>query len=152
KVRSTHIQTYDRADLIVPNSELVSSTVTNWTHRGQTARVILPVGVAYGSDTRLVRALLLQAAAEHSQVRADPEPMVLFRDFGDSALAFELRCFTDVDHYLGVPSDIRFRIDQLFREHGVTIPFPQRDVHLSRDTQAPAPDTPSGQRCAPAQR
>jgi len=136
KVRSTHIRTFDQADLIVPNSELVSSTVTNWTHSGEQARVIVDVRTAYGSDTHRVRELLHDVATEHPQVDAEPEPTVLFRDFGDSALIFQLRCFTHLDNYLAVPSDLRFRIDEVFRENGITIPFPQRDVHLH-----PTPDT-----------
>ncbi|MFP4606766.1 MAG: mechanosensitive ion channel family protein [Thiohalospira sp.] len=139
KVRSTHIRTFDQADLIVPNSELVSSTVTNWSHSGEQARVIVDVQVAYGSDTHHVRELLHQVATEHPQVDAEPAPTVLFRDFGDSALIFQLRCFTHLDNYLGVPSDLRFRIDELFRENGITIPFPQRDVHLHSADPAPAP-------------
>ena len=83
---------------------------------------------------------------------ADPAPTVLFRDFGDSALAFELRFFTHLDYYLGAPSDVRFRIDELFRENGVSIPFPQRDVHISGDSPSgtasasasPPPDTAGG--------
>ncbi|MFW6191506.1 MAG: mechanosensitive ion channel family protein, partial [Thiohalospira sp.] len=138
KVRSTHIRTFDQADLIVPNSELVSSTVTNWSHSGEQARVIVDVQVAYGSDTRRVHDLLHQVATEHPQVDAEPAPTVLFRDFGDSALIFQLRCFTHLDNYLGVPSDLRFRIDELFRENGITIPFPQRDVHLHSADPVPA--------------
>jgi small-conductance mechanosensitive channel len=142
KVRSTLIQTYDRAELIVPNSELVSNTVTNWTHSSQLARIVMDIGVAYGSDTALVRDLLMQAASEHPEVYADPEPTVLFRNFGDSALEFQLRCFTHLDYYLGVPSDLRFRIDQLFREHGITIPFPQRDVHFYETSPAETDSAP----------
>ena len=130
RVRSTIVRTYDRAELIVPNSDLVSTTVTNWTHSDYRIRIILKIGVAYGSDTAQVRDLLLQAATEHPHVEADPEPVVLFRDFGDSALLFELRCFTHLDYYLSAASDLRFRVDELFREHGITIPFPQRDVHF----------------------
>ncbi|SCX98444.1 mechanosensitive ion channel family protein [Thiohalorhabdus denitrificans] len=130
RVRSTVVRTYDRAELIVPNSELVSFTVTNWTHSDYRTRLIITVGVAYGSDTQQVRELLLQTAREHPGVYPDPEPAVFFRDFGDSALLFELRCFTHLDNVLTVPSDLRFRIDALFREHGITIPFPQRDVHF----------------------
>ena len=130
KVRSTHVRTFDLADLIVPNSELVSSTVTNWSHSSDVARVILNVHVAYGSDTARVHDLLMQAATEHPDIATDPAPTVLFRDFGDSALEFQLRCFTHLDYYLSAPSELRFRIDALFREEGITIPFPQRDVHL----------------------
>jgi small-conductance mechanosensitive channel len=144
KVRSTVIQTYDRSELIVPNSELVSNTVTNWTHSSQQSRVIIDVSVAYGSDTRLVHDLLMQAATEHPQIDTDPAPTVLFRNFGDSALEFQLRAFTHLDYYLFVPSDLRFRIVELFREHGITIPFPQRDVHIHQAGEASPAQAPSG--------
>ncbi|HKJ88014.1 MAG TPA: mechanosensitive ion channel domain-containing protein, partial [Gammaproteobacteria bacterium] len=130
RVRSTVVRTYDRAELIVPNSELVSSTVTNWTHSDYRTRLIINVGVAYGSDTALVRDLLLRVARDHPQVYKEPDAQVLFKDFGDSALLFELRCFTHLDNVPRVPSDLRFRIDEVFREHGITIPFPQRDIHV----------------------
>jgi len=139
RVRSTVVRTYDWAELIVPNSELVSSTVTNWTHSDYRSRLIIHVGVAYGSDTALVRNLLKQTAEEHPQIYPDPVPLVLFRDFGDSALLFELRCFTHLDYILTAPSDLRFRIDELFREHGIAIPFPQRDVHFYGSDGPPAP-------------
>lgn len=142
KVRSTVVQTYDRSELIVPNSELVSNTVTNWTHSSQLARVVLDIHAAYGSDTRLVHDLLMQAATEHAMIYADPAPTVLFREFGDSALVFQLRAFTHLDYYLGVPSDLRFRIVQLFHEHGITIPFPQRDIHVHQAGEA-TPEAPS---------
>ena len=138
RVRSTVVRTYDRAELIVPNSELVSSTVTNWTHSDYRVRIIIPVSVAFGSDTHLVRDLLLQAVNEHPNTYADPPPYVLFREFGEGALSFEVRFYTHLENYLSIQSDIRFRIDELFREHGVTIPFPQRDVHLYG--QGPGPE------------
>jgi len=144
RVRSTVIRTYDRSELIVPNSELVSTTVTNWTHSNKMARIVLEVGVAYGSDTERVRELLLQAAAEHPQVYTDPAPSVLFRNFGDSALEFQLRFFTHLDYYLAAPSDLRFRIDRMFRDEDITIPFPQRDIHLYREETEDAPQAPSG--------
>ncbi len=142
KVRSTVVQTYDRFELIVPNSELVSTTVTNLTHNSYIARVILDVGVAYGSNTATVRELIMQAVNEHPQVYSDPAPIVYFQSFGDSALEFQVRFFTHVDAYLFAPSDIRFRIDELFREHGITIPFPQRDVHIYRTEEEHGREVP----------
>lgn len=130
-VRSTDIETFDRAEVIVPNSELISSPVVNWTHTTRLARAVLPVGVAYGSDTQKVHDLLLQVAQEHDDVVDYPAPYVLFRNFGDSALEFELRCYVrDTDYFLKVKSDLNFTIDQRFREAGVEIPFPQRDLHI----------------------
>lgn len=133
-VRSTVISTFDRADVIVPNSELISSQVTNWMLSDRKGRVRVPVGVAYGSDTELVKNLLLETAYGHPDVVTDgsvPEPLVLFMGFGDSSLDFELRCYIkDVDNRLRSRSDLNFAIDAAFRANGVQIPFPQRDVHV----------------------
>jgi len=133
-IRSTQIQTFDRADVIVPNSELISNQVTNWMLHDPRGRIRLPVGVAYGSDTQLVKEILLRIAEEHPVVVTDgstPEPVVLFRGFGDSSLDFELRCFiTNIDVRLTVISDLNFAIDAEFRKHGIEIPFPQRDLHV----------------------
>jgi small-conductance mechanosensitive channel len=97
-------------------------------------RVIVPVGVAYGSDTGLVRELMLEVANSHPGVITDgsvPKPLVLFIEFGDSSLNFELRCFIrNIDYRLTTRSDLNFAIDAIFRKHGVEIPFPQRDVHV----------------------
>jgi potassium-dependent mechanosensitive channel len=134
-IRSTQIQTFDRSDVIVPNSELISGQVTNWMFRDSLGRVVLPVGVAYGTDTELVKSILIDIAYQHDSVITKspilPKPRVLFRTFGDSSLNFELRCYIrDVDNRLLVMSDMNFEIDRAFREAGIEIPFPQRDVHL----------------------
>lgn len=134
-IRSTLIQTFDRADVIVPNSELISGQVTNWMLHDPRGRIRVPVGVAYGSDTRKVEEILLKIAVEHPSVINDgisvSQPKVLFLTFGDSALNFELRAFIrNIDERLQVLSDINFAIDAAFREEGIEIPFPQRDVHL----------------------
>ena len=134
RIRSTEIQTFDRADVIVPNSELIASQVTNWMLHDSRGRARIPVGVAYGSDTQKVKAILEQVATDHPRVVTDgstPQPKVLFRGFGESSLDFELRCFIqDIDERLQVVSDLNFAIDAAFRENGVEIPFPQRDVHV----------------------
>ncbi|HDK03784.1 MAG TPA: mechanosensitive ion channel family protein, partial [Gammaproteobacteria bacterium] len=139
-VRSTIIQTFDWADVIVPNSDLISGKVTNWMLRDPWGRVRVPVGVAYGSDTALVKELLLEVAKAHPAVLPGghvPAPIVLFLGFGDSALNFELRCFIrNVDRRIGVLSDLNFAVDAVFRAHDVEIPFPQRDLHV-RDWQPP---------------
>jgi len=134
-IRSTQIETFDRADVIVPNSELISNQVTNWMLRDPWGRVIVPVGVAYGEDVEKVRELLLQAAKEQPLVITDglrvSPPRVLFRGFGDSSLNFELRCFIrNVDQRLATQSDLNFAIEKLLREANIQIPFPQRDLHL----------------------
>ncbi len=130
-VRATEIETFDRASVILPNSELITLPVTNWTHKNRVARIIVQVGVAYGSDTQLVHDLLLGCAREHPDVLEMPAPYVLFKNFGESALEFELRVYVrDTDFFLTVGSDLHFAVDKAFRENGVTIPFPQRDLHV----------------------
>ena len=133
KVRATEIQTFDRASVFVPNSQLISEAVTNWTYADKLGRVIIPVGVAYGSNTQLVREILLNVASDHPVVLKDPAPAAVFRGFGDSALNFELRCFLeDVEKTIGVTSDLCYAIDDAFREKGIEIPFPQQDVYVKQ--------------------
>jgi small-conductance mechanosensitive channel len=130
-VRATEIQTFQRSSVIIPNSELVSNAVVNWTHKDTFARVDIPVGVAYGSDTQRVREVLLECARGHPKTNRWPEPNVLFMDFGASSLDFELRLFIGkADETFVVASELRYAIDLAFREAGVEIPFPQRDLHL----------------------
>jgi small-conductance mechanosensitive channel len=129
---STVVRTLDNLLVTVPNSQLLDDSVTNWTVEDTSVRLSVPVGVAYGSDTVLVRRLLEQAAREDRRVLAEPPPMVRFDDFADSALLFVLCPWvTDPDERFVIASDLRFRIDGLFREHGVEIAFPQQDVHLA---------------------
>ncbi|MDT8404805.1 MAG: mechanosensitive ion channel [Sulfuriflexus sp.] len=141
RIRATQIQTFDRADVIVPNSELVSGQVTNWMLHDTRGRARIPVGVAYGTDTAKVKKILLELAEQHEEIITDVislVPAVLFQRFGDSALEFELRVHIhNVDNRLHVISDLNYAIDQAFRENGISIPFPQRDVHL-RDMPGPA--------------
>jgi small-conductance mechanosensitive channel len=133
-IRSTRILTFDRSDVIVPNSELISNQVTNFMLGDIRGRAIVRVGVAYGSDTDKVRYILTQVAEENELVVKDgtsPKPMVLFRGFGDSSLDFELRVHLyDVDRRLSTISNLNFAIDKAFRDEGIEIPFPQRDVHM----------------------
>ncbi len=130
-VRSTELETFDQSSVIVPNSELITQPVENWTHKNKTARIIVPVGVAYGSDTARVREVLLACAAANETVMNYPQPQVLFRAFGDSSLDFELRCFIpDAHRRISVSSDLHFAVDAAFREAGIEIAFPQRDLHI----------------------
>ncbi len=133
-VRSTVIRTFDRADVIVPNADLISSQVTNWTLDDRVGRIRVPVSVAYGSDTTLVKKIVTEIAAAHPEVITGgslPDPVMIFLSFGDSALIFELRCFIrDMDRRPATVSDLNFSIDNAFRENGVVVPFPQRDVHF----------------------
>ncbi len=131
KLRTTIALTIDNKVLVIPNHLYLTNSLYNWTQNGTLTRESVDVGVAYGSDVQLVRKLLLQAASTHPDVISEPEPIVLFRDFGDSALNFRL-VFTLNDSFKASfpKSDIRFEIDRLFRENNITIPFPQRDVHI----------------------
>jgi potassium efflux system protein len=134
RIRATEIETLDNQNVLVPNSELVSGRVTNWVLRDTYGRLRIPVGVAYGSDVEKVRDILQAVAWEHPEVITDgraPEPRALFMGFGDSSLDFELRVrINRIERRFQVISDINFAIDQAFREAKVTIPFPQRDLHI----------------------
>ncbi|MDH4066351.1 MAG: mechanosensitive ion channel, partial [Acidobacteriota bacterium] len=136
--RSTRIRTPDNTQMIVPNSLLIENSLVNFTLSDDILRTRVMVGVAYGSPVRTVERLLYQALREHPAVLDDREPRVLFTDFGDNALTFEalfwLRARTVLERRT-VESDLRFRIDELFRDAQVVIAFPQRDVHL--DTLRP---------------
>jgi potassium efflux system protein len=129
-VRSTVVQTFDNASLIIPNSDMISNQVTNWSFKDPRLRRIITIGVAYGSDVELVRETLLEVARGHRKVLKSPKPDVLFDDFGDSALIFKLRLWSTIDDFVQVETDIRFEIDRLFRERKIEIPFPQQDIHL----------------------
>jgi len=130
-IRSSTVRTWQGAEVIVPNADLISQQVTNWTLSDRRRRLEIPVGVAYGSDPQLVIDTLLACAGETEGVLADPEPWVLFQGFGDSSLDFELRAWTDeFDSYLSIRSAICVRIVARLAEAGLEIPFPQRDLHL----------------------
>ena len=130
-LRATTVQTFDQADVIIPNADLISAQVTNWTLSNRQARLIIPVGVAYGSDVSLVIETLMACAGTHSMVAKTPAPQVLFLNFGESSLEFELRVWIlDVDHRLTTQSELHQEIDRRFREAKIEIAFPQRDLHL----------------------
>jgi small-conductance mechanosensitive channel len=130
-LRATTVETFDRADIVIPNSDLVTNQVTNWTRTNRIMRLTIPVGVAYGSDVPLVMKILLECAQDNPSVMSSPKPQVLFVGFGDSSLNFELRVFlSDIDYRRIVHSEILQEIDREFRLNGVEIPFPQRDLHL----------------------
>jgi small-conductance mechanosensitive channel len=133
-IRSTEIETLDRRNVIVPNSELISGQVTNWVLRDPHGRLTLNIGVAYGSDVELVQKLLIEAASEHPDVIKEgraPGPKALFMEFGESSLNFELRIWIHrIEKRFDVVSGVNFAIDKAFRKHGIQIPFPQRDLHV----------------------
>lgn len=133
KLRTTRAVTIDNKVLIIPNHLYLTNSLYNWTQNGTTTRENVVVGVAYGSDVNQVKELLLSAARSCKAVLNDPEPMVLFIDFGDSSLDFKLIFTINNSFQSAIPkSDIRYEIDRLFKEHNIKIPFPQRDVHIKR--------------------
>jgi small-conductance mechanosensitive channel len=147
-VRATELETWQYASVIIPNAEILSSALINWTHKDRYGRIEVVVGVAYGSPTERVKEILMECAKAHPQVLAWPESSVLFRDFGASSLDFELRCYTgDVVKRLIIGSDLRYAIDQRFREEGIEIPFPQRVVHYAE--VAPPREEATGEQGAP---
>jgi len=132
--RSTRIRRSDGVHLLVPNSLLLERTVVNWTLIDREVRTIVRVGVAYGSPVKKVAELILQAVTEQPDVKADPNPSIVFEDFGDSSLVFDAYFWCDVGGekvLREIRSAIRFRISELFEENDVVIAFPQRDVHLA---------------------
>lgn len=130
-IRSSTIKTWDGAEVIVPNGNLISNKLINWTLSDQRRRIDIKVGVAYGTNVNLVMETLLECVKLNEKILTDPPAYVLFNDFGESSLDFELRCWTaDFGSWVEIRSDIRVAIDKAFKEKKIEIPFPQRDLHL----------------------
>jgi len=129
--QNTVVDTFDNISVVVPNLEFTNQRIINWSHSDKIIRTNLAVGVAYGSDTQLVRNTLLEVAGDHAKVLKKPEPSVIFEAFGDSSLNFKLFVWiNEPENKMGVLSDLHFAVDQKFREKNIQIPFPQQDVHL----------------------
>jgi len=133
-IRSSIIKTWQGAEVIVPNGQLIASKLVNWTMSDQLRRIEIPVGVKYGSEVERVMEVLLNCAKEHSQILVNPAPYVLFNEFADSYLGFELRCWTsNYNDWISIRSEILVAIDKIFKKEGIQIPFPQRDLHIITD-------------------
>ncbi|MDH3925897.1 MAG: mechanosensitive ion channel [Xanthomonadales bacterium] len=146
--RSTRIKRVDGVRIVIPNSHLLENMVVNWNLGDEDIRIFVTVGVAYGSPVRRVAELIEQAVTEQEGVLEDPEPRILFQDFGNSALIFEAYFWTQLKpggDLRRLRSEIRFRIDELFRENGITIAFPQQDVHLDGILKLESGDQAVGQ-------
>ncbi|MCZ8185151.1 MAG: DUF3772 domain-containing protein [Beijerinckiaceae bacterium] len=130
-VRATEIQTFDRASLIIPNSEFISGRVKNWMHADRTGRIIIPINVDYQSDPDEVQHLLRDAALAHREVMSEPAPVVIFKNLGESGLDFELRCFCDVDSMATTRSELLFDIFRRLREAKIEVPYPTRRLEIT---------------------
>ena len=130
-IRSSIIKTWQGAEVIVPNGNLISNKLVNWTLSDQLRRIDIKTGVSYGTDVKLVMQTLLKCATDHQQILTKPAPYVLFNDFAESYLEFELRCWTsNYTDWIFIKSEIMVTIDEAFTKEGIVIPFPQRDLHL----------------------
>ncbi len=130
RTRSTIVNTFDNISIVVPNSEFLTNRVVNWSHSDRVVRVESRVGVDYGSDAGVVKETLLEIARDNPKVMSQPVPVVVFEEFADSALLFRLLYWVDMDDRMTVKSEINFAIHARFKEKGISIPFPQRDLHL----------------------
>jgi potassium efflux system protein len=131
RIRATSITNWDRKEYVVPNKEFITGRLLNWTLSDQVNRIVIKVGVAYGSDTERARELLLKAAHEHPLVLDDPPSLATFEGFGDNSLDLVLRTYlASMENRLEVIHQLHTAIDQSFRQAGIEIAFPQRDLHI----------------------
>lgn len=131
QIRATTITDWDRKDLVVPNKSFITDQVVNWTRTDNITRILIPIGIAYGSDTKLAHRVISETVRSHSLVLSDPEATVFFVGFGDSSLDFEIRLFVkDIANRLPLTHDLHMQLNQALNEVGIEIPFPQRDIHM----------------------
>ncbi len=136
RIRSTTIRNWDRQELLVPNKEFVTGRLLNWTLSDPVTRIVIPVGIAYGSDVARAIQLVQEAADEHERVLDEPATLVTFDSFGDNSLTIVLRCFIgSMDYWRQTISELHQAINKKFNDAGIVVAFPQRDIHL--DTSKP---------------
>jgi small-conductance mechanosensitive channel len=130
-IRASNIKTFDGAEVIVPNGNLISNEVINWTLSDQQRRIEVLVGVSYDSDPHEVQELLLQVLTKREDIMKDPQPIVLFNELGESSLDFRLLFWTtNFGEWIRIRSEVIFEIFDLLKENNIEIPFPQRDLHV----------------------
>ncbi|NJO92184.1 MAG: mechanosensitive ion channel, partial [Chloroflexia bacterium] len=133
-IRTSRIVTRDNIEMIIPNSKFINDPVINWSLNDAKTRFFVKIGVAYGSDVDLLNKILIDIALDHPLIHKEPKPYVFFRDFGDSSLNFEIAFWTsDTLANEFIKSDLRFEINRKLAENNITIPFPQRDIHIIND-------------------
>lgn len=149
QIRATTITDWERKDLVVPNKTFITDRLVNWTRTDNITRLLIPIGIAYGCDTELAHKIITEIVRSHPLVLKEPESSVFFVGFGDSSLNFEIRLFVkEISNRLPVTHDLHMQLNRELIQHGIEIPFPQRDIHLrstdftsiSRQCPAPAPD------------
>jgi potassium efflux system protein len=129
-MRSSTVRTFDGAEVVVPNSHFISNQFTNWTLSDSQRRIVIPVGVAYGTNPEQVIEILTAEAKRHEHILEQPEPITIFIGFGESSLDFEIRAWTQRFDWRRIQSEIGLAIIHALDAAGIQIPFPQRDLHL----------------------
>jgi potassium efflux system protein len=133
QIRATTIRNWDKQELLVPNKEFITGRLLNWSLTDTQNRISIPIGIEYGSDTRKALSILSQIAAQHERVLDDPAPVISFEAFGDNALTIVLRCYlASLDDRIRIVTELHQEIYDRFRDNGIGMAFPQRDVHLSQ--------------------
>ena len=146
-VRATELETFDRQTVIIPNSEVINTSVGNWMHQDYNRRVVINIGVAYGSDVEKVRDILMEVANNVEGIQPNPGPYVYFQNFGASSLDFQLRVIiNDILETPDIENALRFGIARAFKENDIEIPFPQQDVHIRSTPVAPVAAAPAKKR------